>query len=115
MTAITAIVPARDMKRSFQFYEALGFSVEPYGDGADYAFLHMDGVYIHLRRASEKEFTYNPGGLYLYVEDVDGFYERVVANGIKTLGAPGDQAWKMREFALSDPDELLIRVGQRLG
>ncbi len=115
LKAITAIVPARDMKRSFRFYQALGFDVEPYEDGANYAFLRLGNSYIHLRRASEKEFTYNPGGLYLYVEDVDGFYARVIANGIKTLGPPGDQQWKMREFALSDPDELLDPCGTAAG
>jgi hypothetical protein len=54
----------------------------------------------------------NPFGLYLYVEDVDG-----VAAGVKDLWlgqrGPEHKAWGMYEFALSDPDETLVRIGWR--
>ena len=51
----------------------------------------------------------NPFGLYLYTEDVDAlavaFGSAIVGNG------PEDKPWRMYEFALSDPDETLVRVG----
>ena len=112
LRVITPIVPATDMKRTLRYFESLGFTVKPYGDGAQYAFLHMDGQYIHVRRAKEDELSSNPGGIYLYVQDVDGFYDRVVSNGITPLDKPKNYEWKMREFAVSDPDGLLIRIGQ---
>lgn len=112
LRVITPIVPATDMKRTFRFFELLGFTVEPYGDGSQYGFLHMDGQYIHVRKAKATELSSNPGGIYLYVRDVDSFYARVIANGITSLEKPANYEWKMREFAVSDPDGLLIRIGQ---
>ena len=114
LRVITPIVPATDMKRTFRFFELLGFAIKPYGDGSQYAFLHMDGHYIHVRKAKANELSTNPGGIYLYVNDVDSFYGRVVANGIVPHNKPGNFEWKMREFSVSDPDGLLIRIGQNL-
>lgn len=114
LRVITPIVPATDMKRTLRFFEVLGFAVKPYGDGSQYAFLHMDGQYIHVRKARANELSSNPGGIYLYVDDVDDFYTRVVSNGIKPLEKPANYEWKMREFAVSDPDGLLIRIGQNI-
>ena len=50
----------------------------------------------------------NPFGLYLYLEDVDA-----LAAEFEILGktGPEDKPWGMYEFALSDPDETLVRVG----
>jgi catechol 2,3-dioxygenase-like lactoylglutathione lyase family enzyme len=99
------------MQRSLAFYKALGFTVQLYADGSQYAFLHMDGRYLHLRKAGENELSANPGGVYMYVDDVDSFHARLISGGITPLGPPQDQPWKCREFAISDPDGLLIRIG----
>lgn len=114
LRVITPIVPATDMARTMLFFESLGFSVRPYADGSQYAFAQMDGQHLHIRKAGAGEFTANPGGVYLYVDDVDAFYDRVVASGITPLDKPADYEWKMREFAIGDPDGLLIRIGQNL-
>ena len=114
LRVITPVVPATDMPRTMRFFESLGFSVNPYADGSQYAFAQMDGQHIHIRKANPGELSSNPGGIYLYVDDVDAFYKRVVASGIRALGKPVDYEWKMREFAVSDPDGLLIRIGQNL-
>ena len=58
--AIVAIVPTADMQLSLAFYKVLGFQVNLYGDGKQYAFLHLDGNYIHLRLAGPSELTTNP-------------------------------------------------------
>jgi len=42
--------------------------------------------------------------LYLYAEDVDELAARMG-------GTAEDKPWGMYEFALSDPDETLVRVG----
>jgi len=39
----------------------------------------------------------------------------VTSAGISTLDAPEDKPWGMREFAVSDPDETLLRIGERSG
>jgi uncharacterized glyoxalase superfamily protein PhnB len=112
--AIVPIVPSADMRLSLAFYEALGFQARLYGDGSQYVFLQMDGNYIHLRRADPDELTANPGAIYMYVEDVDAFHARLVAANITVLTAPKDYPWHCREFAVSDPYGLLIRIGQTI-
>lgn len=114
LRAIVPIVPARDMQRSLTFYTTLGFQADLCDDGSQYAFLHMDGNYIHLRRAEAGEFSANPGGVYMYVDDADRFYAHVLATGIVPLCPPEDKPWNCREFAIQDPDELLLRIGQTL-
>jgi catechol 2,3-dioxygenase-like lactoylglutathione lyase family enzyme len=110
--SIVAIVPAREFQRSIDFYKALGFQADLYDGGLEYCFLHIGGCTVHLRKAALCEFTVNPGGLYVYVDDADQFHTRLMANGITPLGPPRDCPWRCREFAVSDPDGLLIRIGQ---
>ena len=114
LKAIVPIVPARDMQRSLAFYTSLGFQAHPYGDGSQYAFLHMDRNALHLRRAGADEFLSNPGGVYIYVEDADRFYAHVLARGIVALSPIEDRPWNCREFAIQDPDGFLLRIGHTL-
>ena len=106
------IVPARQMSESIQFYQRLGFVCEPYEDGSQYAFVSRDGQELHLGLMEVPEFTFNAMGVYFVVEDVDDFYDEVTAAGIACLSAPENKPWRMREFAVSDPAETLLRFGQ---
>ena len=108
------ILPVRDMQASISFYERLGFRSEPYEDGAQYAFLSMDGLSMHIGLMQTPEFVFNPCGVYLYVEDVDAVYRSFLAAGVPCLNTPEDRPWRMREFAVSDPDQTLLRIGQRI-
>ncbi len=114
MERAAAIVAAREMERSVAFYEQLGFVVERY-EGGGYAFATRDGVSLHLRDAGEELAQgSNPAGVYLYVTDADEVYEEWLTAGVKPLAEPEDKEWRMREFAVSDPDGMLLRVGHRL-
>lgn len=53
----------------------------------------------------------NPFGLYLYVDDVDAIAEQV-RDSILSPGIPERKPWGTYEFALSDPDGVLVRVGR---
>jgi hypothetical protein len=55
----------------------------------------------------------NPFGLYLYTEDVDAL-AAAFANDLAGKKGPEDKPWGTYEFALSDPDQTLVRVGRRL-
>jgi hypothetical protein len=46
----------------------------------------------------------NPIGLYLYLEDVDDLAREF-------RQSPEDRPWGMYEFAISDPDQTLVRIG----
>lgn len=114
---LTAILPCNDLDASEAFYNRLGFSRpdadRPAPGQEDSYRMLADGLggQLHLTDAVEGWLVpgRNPFGLYLYCEDVDGMAESV-AELIINMG-PEDKPWGMYEFALSDPDETLVRVG----
>ncbi|WP_343520823.1 VOC family protein [Sphingomonas sp.] len=109
---IAAIMPCHDLDRSQAFYERLGFALE--SDYGDYRILtDGKGWDLHLRAEdmSKLQAPYNPFGLYLYVEDVDAVADRV-REAIIEPGAPHLKPWGTYEFAVSDPDGVLVRVGR---
>ncbi|WP_257166077.1 VOC family protein [Bradyrhizobium sp. SRS-191] len=110
--SLVAILPCNDLDASEQFYNRLGFtrpdSERPAaGEPDTYRMLsNANGGHLHLTDAVEGWLTpgRNPFGLYLYVEDVDA-----VAREFQHIAQ--DMPWGMYEFAMSDPDETLVRVG----
>ncbi len=112
LQSVAPILPARNMESSIAFYQRLGFLCEPYEDGSHYAFLSRDGHSLHLGRMEGAEFTFNPGGVYFVIEDVDVYFNEIAARGVTVIHEPEDKPWRMREFAISDPDETLLRFGQ---
>ena len=102
------------MKLSIAFYQQMGFACVPYEDGTQFAFLTMDGLSLHLGLSNSPEFVFNPCGVYFYVEAVNVFFNNTVAAGVRCLHTPRDMPWGLREFAVSDPDETLLRFGQRI-
>ena len=109
---LTAILPCNDLDASERFYNRLGFSRPDSqrpaaGEPDTYRMLsNGKGGYLHLTDAVEGWLVpgKNPFGLYLHLEDVDA-----VARGFQK--SPEDKSWGMYEFAMSDPDETLVRVG----
>jgi hypothetical protein len=105
--SLTAIVPCNDLDASEAFYGRLGF----HRTGADAAYRMLSdnrGADVHLTKAVEGWLVpgRNPFGLYLYAEDVDRL---AAAFSLKAE----DKPWGMYEFAVSDPDETLVRIGRR--
>jgi catechol 2,3-dioxygenase-like lactoylglutathione lyase family enzyme len=102
---LVAILPCNDLDRSEAFYRRLGFE---HRDGDDEYRMLSDGRggELHLNRAVEGWLIpgRNPFGFYLYTETVD---ELAAKMGCQAENKP----WGMYEFALSDPDETLVRVG----
>lgn len=70
------------------------------------------GGHLHLTDTPEGWLVpgRNPFGLYLYLEDVDTLAAEF-RNEIIGEIAPEDKLWGMYEFALSDPDQTVVRVG----
>lgn len=111
--AITAIVPCNDIDASTAFYERLGLRV--LSDHGAYRILADGrGWSLHLSAEAPEGWVVpgrNPLGLYLTVEDVDAVAARVRHLIIGPEKAPTHKPWGMYEFALSDPDETLVRIG----
>lgn len=116
---LTAILPSNDLDRSEAFYRRLGFVRRPddrpvAGEPDSYRILaDAQGRQLHLNAAVEGWLVpgQNPFGLYLYTEAVDELAVRFAGEILET-GGPGDKPWGMYEFALSDPDETLVRIGR---
>ena len=112
---LTAIIPCNDLDVSETFYNRLGFR-RPSSDGTDdemYRILEDgQGGHLHLRRAEAGWVIpgKNPFGVYLYTKDVDQL-ATVFADEIIEKNAPENKPWGMYEFALSDPDGTLVRIG----
>jgi catechol 2,3-dioxygenase-like lactoylglutathione lyase family enzyme len=108
----SAILPCNDIDKTQAFYERLGFAVT----GGDSGFRIMtDGCGWHIAlRPAEPGWVIpdrNSHGIYLYAEDVDAVADRV-RDIIIEHGAPHVKPWGMYEFAVGDPDGVLVRVGR---
>lgn len=70
------------------------------------------GGHLHLTDAVESWLVpgQNPFGLYLHIEEVDALAAKF-RDEIIGKNAPEDKPWGMYEFAVSDPDQTLVRVG----
>jgi len=108
---IVAIVPCNDIEASTAFCRRLGLSVR--GDYGSYRILGDDNAWhLHLSSESPEGWVVpdrNPNGIYLYLEDIDGLAARLSDLIIGT--GPERKPWGMYEFALSDPDGTLVRIG----
>jgi catechol 2,3-dioxygenase-like lactoylglutathione lyase family enzyme len=115
---MTAILPCNNLDASERFYNRLGFARSDRerpapGEADSYRLLcNGRGGYLHLTDAVEGWLVpgRNPFGLYLYLEDVDALAAEFRSEILGKRG-PEDKPWGMYEFALSDPDETLVRVG----
>jgi catechol 2,3-dioxygenase-like lactoylglutathione lyase family enzyme len=118
---MVAMLPCNDLDASEAFYNRLGFS-RARRDGpppeweSNYRILtDGKGGELHLTDSVEDWLVpgRNPFGLYLYTEDVDTLAAEF-ANELTGKKGPEDKPWGTYEFALSDPDQTLVRVGRRL-
>jgi len=95
--------------RSLALYGKLGFEVREYAGGG-YGFATRDGIDLHLGEDPRKEGRMRA---YLYVDDADALAAEWRAAGVEVHG-PEDTEWGMREGAMVDPDDNVIRFGSPL-
>ena len=115
--AVTPQLRTTDLDGSLRFYvEKVGFEVEfRYEDF--YAGLRSTGGGFHLKRVDSAdpsiEFVRAGGHLHLYltVDDVDAFAERLRATGVALLQPPCDTAWATRELVFEDDQGHTIYAG----
>jgi catechol 2,3-dioxygenase-like lactoylglutathione lyase family enzyme len=110
---VVAVIPCNDLAASEQFYGMLGLQSDPNGSTyEDYRIL-MDnnGAEVHLTKAPEGWLIkgQSPFGIYFYADNVEELAAQLHG---RLLHPPKLQPWGMFEFAVSDPDENLVRVGR---
>jgi hypothetical protein len=97
---------------SLKYYiESLGFS-QRFRFG-DYAGVQYGEVQIHLSGPkAENKRGIGQGGVYIFCDDVDGYYSEVTAKGVRTQAECKNYEYGMRDFVIEDPDLNLIGIGQ---
>lgn len=112
------ILPSRDLEKTRAFYERLGFYAAGWwpNEFGGYAIMRRGDLSMHFFLFEKLSPATNYGQCYWRVEDVDALYEEYIAAGLikSQLLAVEDRDWGMREFAITDPDNNLIRVGQEI-
>jgi hypothetical protein len=116
---LTAIMPCTNLDLSEAFYSRLGFVRWDNGSALlasddTYRILHDGaGGSLHLRKVEHGWLlpSRNPFSLYYYSPDVD---ELAATFRDEIIGKPDPEIkpWGMYEFAISDPDATLIRIGR---
>lgn len=106
------MLPVRDIGRSVEFYEKLGFSVERRNDEWRWAMLRFDDCRIMI----DQSINIHPesprqGALYFYPDDIDAYHTEVSSRGIE-LPQLQTTFYGLTEFRLDDPDGNHLWIGQ---
>jgi catechol 2,3-dioxygenase-like lactoylglutathione lyase family enzyme len=130
------VFAVRDLEAAMTFYERLGFAVRHYDTGYGYA--EREGLRIHLRASPEIEPFSNYSEVYVETLEVDRLHGEWQTCGLLPVpgaigpalkaevrrrweeGAPvglisesvEDKPWRVREFAIRDPDNNHLRFGR---
>jgi uncharacterized glyoxalase superfamily protein PhnB len=105
---IAPIFPVRDVTAALAFYAGLGFATRRY-EGAEYGFVALDGVELHLGGPPHRAEP-APHGAYLFVDDADELAARWSEAGAD-VRTPEDTPWGQHEGVLIDLDGNIIRFG----
>ena len=102
---IAPVFQVEDVGAALTHYtEVLGFS-EDFRVG-DYAGVKLGKVTMHLSKHGEGEYAKPIGGgiVYIFCDEVDGYYSEVKKKGAKLKYPPQDTHYGMREFMVVDLD-----------
>lgn len=103
----------KDTSETAAFYEALGFQFDK--REPDHIAIHLNDFWLDFHPQDkedipdfqqEAQLEHKGGGLFLYirVDDVDTFYQGLLAKGLRPSSEPRDWPWGNREFIIRDPD-----------
>jgi catechol 2,3-dioxygenase-like lactoylglutathione lyase family enzyme len=107
------VFPVVDIATAIDFYCTLGFHVVSYDE--TYAWVQHHGVEIlHLALVEDLDVAANASACYLHVQHADDWHSAWREAGV-AVGEIADQPWQMREFAIRDPSNNLLRIGHNLG
>ena len=131
------ILPSHDVAIAVELFERLGFESDVYTtDG--YAILRRSGIELHFTATEHVDPLHNNGMAFVRLHDARALYDEFVATGalpvvpassigpeelqrmwdagesIARMSEIEDKPWGIREFAVLDPSNNLIRFGQPL-
>lgn len=108
------VLASLNIKKTVDFYKTkLGFNKVGYLDD-NYAIIARDKFVLHFWKCNDKIHPENTS-CYVDVKNIDDLYEELREfNVIHPNGKLEDKPYGMREFAILDDDENLIKFGQEL-
>jgi catechol 2,3-dioxygenase-like lactoylglutathione lyase family enzyme len=109
------VIAVLDLERSARYYrDVLGFEVREIGDPG-WRFFIRDECFI---MAGECRDAIDPHKLgdhsyfaYLQVDEIDQFYEALIAKGVVVVKKLRNEPWNMREFGIRTVDGHRIMFG----
>ena len=113
------VLAVRDLEVSRRYYrDVLGFSEDPI-DAPGSSFLTRDAFRLMLGECPDErpagELANHSYCAYWNIDDVDQFYNEIVARGALVTSRPMDKPWGLREFGLKTPDGHRITCGTTIG
>jgi catechol 2,3-dioxygenase-like lactoylglutathione lyase family enzyme len=105
ISSISGLVyPARDLDKTAEFYETLGFRLGKRDDRQVTCYVNWFWVTFTTDHDSADVESGSGPTLYLKVDDIDDFYGAVLAHGFTPSSEPRKDRSGRREFLLLDPD-----------
>ena len=104
MRKISAVtLETKDVKGMIPFYERLGFAIKN-SKGDNFVSLSFGDSFLNFVKNAELATPTINGRIIFHVEEVNSFYEKIVAAGIEPDMPPSDARWGERYFHVTDPD-----------
>jgi predicted enzyme related to lactoylglutathione lyase len=110
LTSVSPILPVKDLRRALDFYQkVMGFE-EGWvaGDPPRIASVCREAVELMLR----EEPATSQASIYIGVNGVDDYFERVSRAGAKVNYAIADREYGMRDFTIEDSEGNQVAVGE---
>jgi len=118
------IYPCRSIETTWEFYRVLGFEQASWQTRPNpYLSVRRGDVELHFFGWKKHDPAASMNMCYITTSAVDDLYEsfrgglkealgRIPARGLPRISALRDMSYGMRQFLLSDPDGLQLRIGQ---
>lgn len=91
------------------YHRALGFRSDPGAATPEYTVVWRDNAAVHLARGEHP-----PAGvrIFCWVRDVNALYQEVVRQGVAIEVPIGTRSYGVRDFAIRDPNGVVVVLGQ---
>ncbi len=99
-----------DVSVTADFYRTiLGFKTDPGTDTPDYSVVWRDNATVHLAKGEHA-----PTGvrIFFWVKDVNALHAEVIGRGAPIAVPLGTRPYHVRDFAIRDPNGVMVVFGQ---
>jgi len=115
LTDIHPKLPMRNKAVTRAFYsDNLGFKSFGNTDYDGYLMMEKDQIQIHFFEFKDLNPNDNYGQVYIRTNNIDSFYQSLLDNKVRIHpnGQLETKTWGQKEFAVLDPDNNLLTIGQ---